>query len=227
MDATMKEKIIQLLSTYMIHPFYSSYLLVRSIPYYLQDKRIFRTDLDLFLYYFFRYPFHLFQYDCHKTGKSPSELTYGETPYFTLEKVLDRLSIDKNDVFVDLGCGKGKTVFFVSSKYGIKSAGIDIMPTYIDIANTLKQRWGYQDIKFIEKDLLLSKVPKASIVMMSLTCFDEKTRLKISNHTETFSLGTKVISISYPLDSEQYKAIDCIEGHFSWGKSTVYIQEKC
>ena len=62
--------------------------------------------------------------------------------------------------------------------------------------------------------------------MMSLTCFDEKTRLKISNHSETFSLGTKVISISYPLDSEQYKAIDCIEGHFSWGKSIIYIQEK-
>lgn len=226
LDAPMKEKNFESISTYLTYPFYMVYIQLRCLPFYFHYSRLFRIDMDLFFYYFFRYPFHLFQYDCHRSGKPLEELTYGETPYFTIQMVLDKLKISNRDIFVDLGCGKGRSVFFVAEHYGIKSAGIDVISTYITIANTLKNRWNFEQVNFIEKDLLTSKISTASIIWISWTCFSEKTRLKISAYAETFQKGSKVISISYPIDSDHFKAIDCYMGYFSWGKATIYVQEK-
>ncbi|MFH1354607.1 MAG: hypothetical protein ABIH19_00450, partial [Candidatus Omnitrophota bacterium] len=43
-------------------------------------------------------------------------VAYSPSPYGRLEKMITYLKLTPDDVFVDLGCGKGRVVFFVALK---------------------------------------------------------------------------------------------------------------
>ncbi|MBU9888937.1 MAG: class I SAM-dependent methyltransferase [Candidatus Omnitrophica bacterium] len=63
-------------------------------------------------------------------GGSP----YHPTPYGRLEKVMRFLKPDEKDVFVDLGCGKGRAVFLALTQKFKKVIGIESDRTTYDIA---------------------------------------------------------------------------------------------
>lgn len=50
---------------------------------------------------------------------------YEPTPYIVLERLRDSGYIDKENVVVDYGSGKGRVEFFLSSQIGCKSIGIE------------------------------------------------------------------------------------------------------
>jgi precorrin-6B methylase 2 len=59
---------------------------------------------------------------------------YGTIPYRTIGIILDHLHLTKNDVFVDLGCGKGR-VLCSASLHSIEQAiGIECSPLLAEIA---------------------------------------------------------------------------------------------
>jgi len=67
---------------------------------------------------------------------------YQPTPYKKLEKVVDYLKLSSDDVCADLGCGKGRVVFFFASQKVKKVIGIELVENLVNIAkrnlNSLK-----------------------------------------------------------------------------------------
>jgi predicted RNA methylase len=59
---------------------------------------------------------------------------YEGTSYDHLIQVLDYLKPTENDVFIDIGCGKGKVVCFVALQKLKKVLGIELIKEYADIA---------------------------------------------------------------------------------------------
>lgn len=56
------------------------------------------------------------------------------TPYESLNILLKSYKINKNDKFIDFGCGKGRVSFYINSLYDIETIGIELNElTYDDL----------------------------------------------------------------------------------------------
>lgn len=65
---------------------------------------------------------------------------YVTTSYRDIFKILKYISLDEKDVFIDIGCGKGRVVCCASLLNIAEAIGIDIDENYCDIANNNSQR---------------------------------------------------------------------------------------
>lgn len=66
---------------------------------------------------------------------------YEPTPYDLLDKLFERYSLSLEDCIVDVGCGKGRLNFYVHHLFGVKSAGIEMNPTFYTEALENKKRY--------------------------------------------------------------------------------------
>lgn len=62
------------------------------------------------------------------------------TDYDVLSLLFDNLTVSKDDVFVDMGCGTGRALFYVYYRFGITVKGIELHPmTFDELENNKKQ----------------------------------------------------------------------------------------
>ncbi|KAF0249504.1 MAG: hypothetical protein FD167_1098, partial [bacterium] len=101
------------------------------------------------LSYFSDGPYSIVRKEGKRAPVLPQNLTYGETPCLTIRKILQELELKPSDHFVDLGCGRGLTVFFVNQYFHIPATGVDIIPTFIRRAKILAKNLGLTQVKFI------------------------------------------------------------------------------
>ncbi|MDP1676407.1 MAG: methyltransferase domain-containing protein [Bacteroidota bacterium] len=59
---------------------------------------------------------------------------YGTVPYRTINTILDHLQLTHSDVFVDLGCGKGRVLCCAAMRSIEKSIGVECSPSLSSIA---------------------------------------------------------------------------------------------
>lgn len=79
---------------------------------------------------------------------------YEPTPYKVLERLLDSKYIQKDDVFVDVGCGKGRVSFFIHYYIGCDVVGIDYNKNLILKAETNKDTYNQNaNIQFIYESI--------------------------------------------------------------------------
>jgi len=62
------------------------------------------------------------------------EKRYQATNYDRIIKIINYLKLKENDVFVDLGCGKGRVILLASTKKIKKVIGIELRKSMVDIA---------------------------------------------------------------------------------------------
>lgn len=192
----------------------------------MRVRGLFRADLTLFYFYRTFYSIAKNRFEKGLSERPDEELTYGETPYITIHKIMKKISIPQDSFFLDLGCGKGKLVFYIHRRFRIRAAGMDVIPTYISAATRMAKREKMENVKFIQKDFLTSKIPNASIIYVTCTCLSNDTRKKLFDKFESVSPGTVIVTASYPINRSDFKLEKSFKAYFSWGKTMVYIQHK-
>ena len=61
---------------------------------------------------------------------------YETVAIFSIKKILNNIDINKKDIFIDFGCGKGR-VLLIASKYKFKKIiGVEFSPQLVDIARS-------------------------------------------------------------------------------------------
>ena len=111
--------------------------------------------------------------------------TYGEILPNGVNKIINNLKINSNDVFVDLGCGNGKVVlqFYLQTK--IKSSlGIEFSTTRINQAIKVKNKIKIKPnkkINFIRGNFLNQNInlSQGTIFYSASTCFSDDTMIKL------------------------------------------------
>ncbi len=63
-------------------------------------------------------------------------LRYEPAPYLIIQEVLNRLNLGANDVFVDLGCGKGRALLMAMRRPIKKVVGVEYDKQCLDIARS-------------------------------------------------------------------------------------------
>lgn len=76
---------------------------------------------------------------------------YTPAPYSTLFRILRHVGLGANDVFVDLGCGLGRTVFSAAWLGAKRAVGVEIEGSLVEQAdrNRVKERWRGRNVEFV------------------------------------------------------------------------------
>lgn len=136
-------------------------------------------------------------------GEDPSlnQDMYGYLPAFygRIEKMIDFLRLTKNDIFIDLGCGKGRVVFKVALQNLKKVIGVEMDSNLIDIArrnlNNLKK--SNTAIELIHTDAAAYKITEENIFFL-FNPFGHKTLQQvILNIKESLMAYPRKIRIIY------------------------------
>jgi len=199
---------------------------VRSWPSYIRSPKQLSIDLTLLNYYQFHYPISKQKTEKKATKLSESDLIEGKTPYFTFDKILKKISPKPNSIFVDIGCGHGHLVFYANQAYRLRSIGLEVISSYVRVAQNLTTRHKLKGLKFIQKPFWDVNLGQADIVYSASTTFTKESQKKLFEMAENLKPGAIVVTLSYPIESKHYKIKSRFTGRFSWGKAQIFIQER-
>lgn len=189
-----------------------------------------RADLLWMLEYGLHSPFVLSQ-RAQRAGDLPADLlVYGETPWSTLEQICDALALQSHELFVDLGCGTGRNLLFVYHWYGARSRGYELVPHFV-----AKFRWLQQRLKLKGRvdmrqanwlDCPLAELAEGQAFLLVGSCYDDAHLAKATQRLAQLPEGTRLATVSYPLNDPAFERLHDFRAPFSWGWGTVYIQRR-
>lgn len=193
---------------------------------YYSNFQFFKIDLSLRLMYLFHSPFSISKRFLLAKGED-NIYAYGETPLTTLEKIAKECQITKNDCVYELGCGRGRTCFWLNSFIGCKVVGIEMVPDFVERAKRITKKLNLRNVDFLLGDMCKTDLQKATVCYLYGTCLEEETILTLIDKFAKLPAGTKIITVSYPLTDyshdSYFEVMKCFTGTFVWGETEVYL----
>lgn len=196
---------------------------------YYPNSAFRRVDLGLLFVYFFRSPYRMSRRFLEVKGAKNIH-AYGETPLSSLEALVQAAAITADDVVYELGCGRGRSCFWLHHFVGCEVVGVDFIPTFPRAGNWLVERYGIQGVSFREEDMAQVDYSGASVVYLYGTGFERGLLVRLTEALARLPDGAKVISVSYSLNDycpvQRFRLKEVVPVQFNWGEGRVYIQEK-
>lgn len=201
----------------------------RVIMRYYCDISFLKIDTTLLMSYLFCNPFGISkQFLMHKEEKDV--YTYGETPLTTLAVIAKSCQLLPQDVVFELGCGRGRTCFWLRHFIGCQVVGVDYVPTFIQKAQQVKEQFHVQGVSFRLEDLFQTDLQGATVIYLYGTCFSDHEIGHLIKRFSQLPEGVKIITVSYALRDIQPKApfpvLKQFAVPFTWGTADVYLQIK-
>jgi SAM-dependent methyltransferase len=153
---------------------------------------------------------------------SPDNFICGETPCLTLRTIVENCECKPGDTFIDLGCGRGQTVFFARLMFNLKARGYELIPTFVTKARLINCFLKIDHVEFIHSTVLDADLQDAKIVYIVPTTFTEDFLEQVNRKLREAPAGAFIVSASRPLDEEHFELLKKDRLLYSWGKSAVY-----
>jgi SAM-dependent methyltransferase len=204
-------------------PLHTAALWLQDARFYRQF-RLLRVDWGLALAYWWRDRYFLARREGRRLDVPPETLTYGTTPWATAADLLRRVDAKPGERFLELGCGEGRLAFFVRIWGDLTVDAFDLLPTFIRVAERIRQRLRLERISFHQANLLEADLATADIVYLAGTCLDDETIDRLQERMRWLKPGARLICLSYPLDVPGLELIAEVPIAVSWGHSTAYLQ---
>ncbi len=197
--------------------------------YYLTNPRFFATDFLCLLQYAVSNPFSL----CDNYNRLyPENRTqcYGETPLTTLKQVIGSLAISSDDTVYELGCGRGRTMFWLHHFIGCRVIGIDINPFFIKRAQRVKNILSLQNLKFKQSFMHKADLSDANLVYLYGTSLHDEYIVELVEALKTIPTGARLVSVSYSIldyaSDSDFVVERKFKARFHWGRATVYVHRR-
>ena len=131
----------------------------------------------------------------------PRSVINGNTirlPDNVLRKIFELASLNKNDIFYDLGCGNSNAIYIASREYKVKKA-IGIEKRKIAVRETLKKTQGIKNVVVINEDIRRVDLSDGNVFLFWF--HDDKIIKKMTDKfTTELKDGSRIISIWSPPD---------------------------
>lgn len=131
----------------------------------------------------------------------PRSVINGNTirlPDNVLRKIFELASLNKNDIFYDLGCGNSNAIYIASREYKVKKA-IGIEKRKIAVRETLKKTQGIKNVVVINEDIRRVDLSDGNVFLFWF--HDDKITKKMTDKfTTELKDGSRIISIWSPPD---------------------------
>lgn len=151
---------------------------------------------------------------------------YGETPLSTFQKICKEMDLKKEDLFLDLGCGRGLPLMWLSTEKKIHCLGIDFQKQFIQKARLLRRLSFLSNITFVHSDFSEIDFSNFTAIYFYGITFDSKLQNFLTQKFEGLMEGAKVLTISSPIDSDLFFTKKTFPVFFNWGKTTAFLNIK-
>lgn len=148
---------------------------------------------------------------------------YGETPYDVSLSICQHVGLGPDDTLFDLGCGRGKMVFASHLGCGCRAVGVDLLPTYIDNAQSIARALGLSAIRFEREDVLTIDLADATAIFINGFTFSENVAGGLRARISVLDDGVWWISVGRPWDHPRLHLHDTRLYAFSWGRAEVWF----
>lgn len=153
-----------------------------------------------------------------------NDYVYGETPISTVAKIADWISLTSSDRWVELGCGRGRSCFWLRATYGCAVVAIDKVPTFIERGKLVG------GVEFIEGDFCDFDFSKASVAYLTATCLGIDVMEKVARALEAMPEGSRLVTVSESildyLPTSSFFLVKRAPAPFSWGEGTLFVHMK-
>lgn len=181
---------------------------------------------SLFLIDCLLYFFRLFYFTSRLFLDEDDELTYGESVYGSLNKLIPPYLTSSHTTLCDIGSGLGKVVFFSDRVLHLNAIGIECNPVLVRVSTFLSRLFFLKRSSFVLRDFK-HELPQADIYLSPNTCLRTDSLALLAACLSTAKVGTLVFSISTPLPIKNATIIGEHSVLFSWGQATVFVQRVC
>ena len=196
---------------------------------YYGDPLFIKIDLSLIGYYLFNSPFKISK-KFLRNRKENDLHTYGETPLTTMDLIANECRFSSKDVVYELGCGRGRTCFWLNQFIGCRVVGVDYVPDFINKAQRIQKRYQLKNIAFKCEDFFKTHLEDATVIYFYGTCQSTTSIQQLIKHFSLLKKGTQVITVSYALTDYKkeapFKILKRFQAPFTWGAADVYLQIK-
>lgn len=193
---------------------------------YYSSVRFAKIDLALLLTYLFNNPYLISKKFLLQRGEK-EVYAYGETPLTTLEAISKECQIAEKDVVYELGCGRGRTCFWLNTFIGCRVVGVEYIPEFVERANQVKSKFQVDGVEFRHQDMLITDYSDATVIYLYGTTLEDATINQLITKLQKTAPGTKIITVSYPLtdyaSSTMFEVMRCFPARFPWGETDVYL----
>lgn len=156
----------------------------------------------------------------------PGSLAYGETPWRTMRRILERTGVERRDRFVECGSGTGRICLFVNRVHGIPAVGIEVVPAFVEAARGIAERLDMKDVRFVEGDFLEQSWSLGTIYYVTATAFDDRTIARIGRKCRELRDGARLAIVTRKIETPDLTLVAMDVLDFSWGPGTVFVYRK-
>jgi SAM-dependent methyltransferase len=186
-----------------------------------------KVDLALLSSYFGHNPYRISRRFLTERG-AEEIYAYGETPLTTLETIVAESGLTSADIIFELGCGRGRTCFWLALILKALVVGIDFVPEFIRKAQKLTHAFSLLNPTFRCEDFLMSDLTGCTVLYLNGTCLDDLDIIQLIRKFNQLPAGTKAITVSFPLseyaEGNRWELIKSFPVPFTWGQAEVYVQ---
>jgi SAM-dependent methyltransferase len=175
-----------------------------------------------------------------KLAYTDKTLTYGEVLFESFSEILHDAVPRTGEIFYDLGSGTGKAVLIANLLFPFsKTVGIELLKDINDVALEVAKRFDSEfkqvvsvekklpKLHYIQGDFLSYDFSDADIIFSHCTCHpDELMRVFSKWCDELLKIGARVVTVTKPLFSENFRLIKSKDYKMGWGEGTVLFYEK-
>lgn len=135
---------------------------------------------------------------------------YVPTEKKIIERILSFANLNKNKLFIELGCGDGRVVKKAVEKYHLRGVGVDINPyliLYLKVLNKLKRK---SNPRFLYQDIFKTKLNKADYIY----CFLMPKMLErlAKKFNRELKKGALIISHGFKIPNWEKKLVFTLKG---------------
>lgn len=198
---------------------------VNAVRRYYKSPRFALLDLSFGLFSLFSNPYRTCRKFLEKKGERDI-YAYGETPFTTLQQIAAACQLQPQDRWIELGAGRGKGCFWIAHFIGCETIGIEWIPQFVRAARFLKACFKIKNVSFHLQNMEEADFTTASVVYLYGTCLEKERVRLIVDKMKTLPKGAKVISISYPLESDALILKKTFDVQYPWGDTEAFLHEK-
>lgn len=188
---------------------------------YYKNEAFKKSDQAFLRAYFFKNPYQISKRFMKQRGEFDIHV-YGETPLKVYDQMALRWGIEKKHRFVELGCGRGRGLSFLSHLYSCECIGIEWIKEFVEIA---KKNLPF--LKIYREDFMISEKISGDFIYLYGTCLEEDKVVALCERFIKLPRGSKIITTSFSLSEyhEKFKVVDSFEAVFPWGRGNVFLNE--
>lgn len=134
--------------------------------------------------------------------------------------------LKKGDLFVDLGCGRGKGLLYLCKHNNFQGLGFDLVESFIEKGNRIVKKMNINCL-FKQENLLKIKLSHANAFYIAGTCMEDEVIFHLVKELSRVK-APLIFNLSFPLEDYGLKGYKTEEVSIimPFGKTELYIHKK-